>query len=268
MTQLQTAVHERLDQPSIDQKSTASGVHLANEPRVKDDEFETSLKRCRSKLDALLSASAPRFVLEAGGGARTMIPLAGAHYTVIDLSPEQIARNTYADDKLVGDIHDFDFGSREFDAAVFWDVLEHLPEPTKAVENVASTLRSGGLLIVKGPLNRSVKGLVTRWTPFWVHVAFHRYVRGSRHAGTPGFAPFPTALAAGSDPDSLQLELVRGGFEIRLFDTYISSHVAAFKKRLPIAYAIYEAAASLIRLSSRGRYGHRESDFILVAAKI
>jgi SAM-dependent methyltransferase len=233
-----------------------------------DDEFQASLRRCRAKLDVVLRQSAPRTILEAGGGSRTMVPLEGASYTVIDLSPEQIARNTYADHKLVGDIHDFDFGSRRFDAAVFWDVLEHLPGPLKAVENVAGSLREGGLLIIKGPLNRSVKGLVTKWTPFWFHVAFHRFVRGSRHAGKPGFAPFPTALAAGSDPDALQAELVRRGFEIRVFDTYISSHVAMFKRRLPLVYATYEAIAMLIRLASGGRYGQRESDFILVAAKV
>lgn len=242
-------------------------THAPPALRVGEDEFETSLRRCRAKLDAVLRQSAPRSILEAGGGSRTMVPLEGASYTVIDLSPEQIARNTYADHKLVGDIHDFDFGSSRFDAAVFWDVLEHLPNPQKAVENVAKSLRDGGLLIIKGPLNRSVKGLVTKWTPFWVHVAFHRFVRGSRHAGTLGFAPFPTALAAGSDPDALQSELVRQGFEIRLFDTYISSHVAALKKRLPPVYAAYEVSAALIRLVSGGRYGQRESDFILVAAK-
>lgn len=244
----------------------APGLEPAVQPRV-DDEFSQSLSRCRAKLDLLLRQAAPRSILEAGGGSRTMVPLDGASYTVIDLSPEQIARNTYADHKLVGDIHHFDFGARMFDAAVFWDVLEHLPSPLMAVENVAATLRPKGLMIIKGPLNRSIKGLVTKWTPFWVHVAFHRYVRGSRHAGQPGFAPFPTALAAGSDADSLRAALMERGFEICLFDTYISAHVAAFKNRLPFVYAIYESAAALIRLTTGGRYGHRESDFILVAAK-
>lgn len=245
----------------------APGLEPSVEPRDDGDEFSQSLTRCRAKLDALLRQAAPRSILEAGGGSRTMVPLEGASYTVIDLSPEQIARNAYADHKLVGDIHHFDFGARVFDAAVFWDVLEHLPNPLKAVENVAATLRPNGLLIIKGPLNRSIKGLITKWTPFWVHVAFHRYVRGSRHAGQPGFAPFPTALAAGSDAESLHAALIERGFEICLLDTYISAHVAAFKSRLPLVYAVYEGAAALIRAASRGRYGHRESDFILVAAK-
>ncbi|MDG2528029.1 class I SAM-dependent methyltransferase [Caulobacter endophyticus] len=236
------------------------------EPMVAD-EFEASLRRCRDRLDALLAVKAPRSILEAGGGSRTMIPLDGARYTVIDLSPEQIARNSYAHDKLVGDIHDFDFAHRRFDAAVFWDVLEHLPRPIAAVENVAQALEPGGLMIIKGPLNRSVKGLITKWTPFWVHVAFHRYVRGSKNAGKPGYAPFPTALVKGSDPDQLQAELQRRGFKIALFDTYISSHVAAFKRRLPLAYALYECAAAVIRGVTAGRYGQRESDFILVASR-
>lgn len=52
---------------------------------------------------------------------------------------------------IIGDVAEFDFGDRRFDAVVMCEVLEHVREPRQAIETVHRFLRSGGVLILSTP---------------------------------------------------------------------------------------------------------------------
>lgn len=52
---------------------------------------------------------------------------------------------------MVGDVQDFDFGGRVFDAVVMAEVLEHVREPGLAVKAVHGALKPGGVLILSVP---------------------------------------------------------------------------------------------------------------------
>ncbi len=58
-----------------------------------------------------------------------------------------------------GDVQSLDFPDNSFDVAIATAVIEHLPNPGKAMREAKRVLRSGGLLVLTAP------------DPFWEHVA-------------------------------------------------------------------------------------------------
>jgi SAM-dependent methyltransferase len=109
-------------------------------------------------------------ILDCGCGFKRPFDLTHeAEWHGIDISPEQLDRNGYLDYKILGDIQGYDEFEDCFDIVVSIDVLEHLPRPQQAMANIIRAAAPGGLIIVKIPNILSVKGLVTKFTPFQVH---------------------------------------------------------------------------------------------------
>lgn len=137
-------------------------------------------------------------ILEAGCGQKWPLDLNGIKYklTGIDLDEEalKIRKNNRKDldETIVADLQHFDLGNRKFDVIYNSFVLEHVENAELVLENLHGLLKSGGLLILRLPDRNTVFGFVTRTTPFWLHIAYGKYLKGQKNAGKPGFAPYPT----------------------------------------------------------------------------
>jgi SAM-dependent methyltransferase len=137
-------------------------------------------------------------ILEAGCGRRWPYRLDEASYvlTGVDVSADalRIRQQEKGDlhHALVGDLRTIGFAPRSFDVIYSSFVLEHVVGAARVLDNFARWLKPGGLMVVKVPDRDSVYGLVTRLTPFWVHVLYKRHLCGRPNAGNPGFGPFPT----------------------------------------------------------------------------
>lgn len=225
---------------------------------------ETPPQRFLAFLNGLLAERSSLDVLEIGGGSASYVAVPGARYTVLDPDPASVSRNGYAAEVLIGDAQTFAFQGAHFDIVVFWNVLEHVAEPDRAVLNAVGALRPGGLLIVRGPLVRSLKALVTRITPHWFHVLFYRRVLGHARAGEPGRAPFPTALAGSADADALIAALGSEGFGVVFEERYVGDQVELLRAFSAGAHRSYEMASAVLRRLTGARWGSRESDFVLV----
>jgi 2-polyprenyl-3-methyl-5-hydroxy-6-metoxy-1,4-benzoquinol methylase len=95
-------------------------------------------------------------VLAADGGKRSLKVIS------LDIDPKR-------DPDMVGDVAEFDFGDKRFDAVVMCEVLEHVREPGRAIDNVRRFLRPGGVLILSTPFI------------FPLHDQPHDYYRFTRH---------------------------------------------------------------------------------------
>lgn len=82
--------------------------------------------------------------------------------TSLDIDPER-------GPDIVGNVAEFDFGDQRFDAIVMCEVLEHVIDPGRAVENVRRFLRPGGVFILSTPF------------VFPIHDAPRDYYRFTRH---------------------------------------------------------------------------------------
>ena len=102
-------------------------------------------------------------LLDVGGGAGLILKAVSAHITkhyginvnkyIIDLSPgmlaAQIDRNPEYSKALNEDIRNTSLGEKEIDLALIIDLLEHVPDPTKALEEIR---RISDFAIFKVPL--------------------------------------------------------------------------------------------------------------------
>jgi 2-polyprenyl-3-methyl-5-hydroxy-6-metoxy-1,4-benzoquinol methylase len=173
-------------------------------------------------------------ILEAGGGSLSRIAIpANAEVTVIDLSPEQLARHATARHKILGDLHRVDMGTSVFDVAVIWDVIEHLENPAIVLDKLRAAVRRGGIIVIAAPNPASLQGMITKWTPHWFHVFVLKHVFRSKTAGLPGFPPFKTVHHADISPRRLEAWARRHGLEVLIWTEYESTRRAALRMSSP-----------------------------------
>lgn len=76
----------------------------------------------------------------------------------------------YKDLDIVSDIVDIPEPDASFDAVLCTEVLEHVPDPVRAVEELARLVRPGGLLILSAPFCS-----LTHFSPYHFCTGFNRY---------------------------------------------------------------------------------------------
>jgi len=215
-----------------------------------------------SRLIASSLSGADVRVLEAGCGSLTRFEIPPSwHITGIDISPEQLDRNTRINAKILGNLETFSL-QKDFDLCICWNVLEHLDDPAGAMRNMASSIRPGGLLVIGIPFLGGFKGLVTKCTPHWIHVLYYRLILKQETAGQPGHAPFPTFLRPEIDPRSISRRLQEMGFDERYHKLYASAAYADVMLNRKAVSLLFRALSAAIRLLSLGRIGNEYSDFV------
>ncbi len=214
----------------------------------------------------LASIENPR-VLDAGCGDRCSVTMPPHVFIVgLDNSPEALERNDRVHQKILGDIQTYPLEASQYDLIVCVDVLEHLPHPQQALQNMWQALKPGGLMILRAPNLYSLKGLITKFTPHWVHVAFRRYVLGNKNAGKPGYPPFKTYLRTSMTPGAVARWTSQHGGVIRALYFCDGSNPYNLKRYSKALWMVWNALLFLARVLSFGRYCER-TDYTLVIEK-
>jgi SAM-dependent methyltransferase len=229
-----------------------------------------NLEAKRAALRMAVSALAPKgravHVLEAGGGDATHFDfLPEAEFTVVDLSPEQLARNAYATTKLQADLQTFRDYPARYDLVAANDVLEHLPYPDKALDILMAQVKPGGLMVLAGPDPKSFKGLITKFTPHRFHVWVYRRLAGYADAGKPGHVPFPAFLRWSVTPEALIARARAAGLDVRFYGasgpSWMMDRIGA---RAPFVAGAYRALGAIMRALSLGCWRPDLSDVAIV----
>jgi SAM-dependent methyltransferase len=205
-------------------------------------------------------------VLEAGCGEYPS-PLGlgdRARIVGIDTSEAQLARNSWAHEKIQGDIVTYAFPAGGYDVVVCWDVLEHLPEPEGALDNLARATRPGGLLVIKVPNVMSAKGLVTKFTPHWFHVWIYRHVFGYANPGVGDTPPFHTYLRWSIRPRALRRFSRRRGLGLEMLGTYEADKQQGIRERLHLQGRLWRILRGGVRLVTLGAIDPDATELIAV----
>jgi SAM-dependent methyltransferase len=133
-----------------------------------------------------------------------------ARLTGLDIDGPALAENPRVDERIVGSVETYPLPAEEFDVVVCWDVLEHLSQPDLALANLAQTLKPGGTMILGFPNPLSVKGLLTKLTPY----SFHRWVYRQLLGST--LEPYPTVLRLSLRPSAMRRWAVAQGFDLQV----------------------------------------------------
>ncbi len=161
-------------------------------------------------------------ILEAGCGKNWSLKLTGLDYTVVGLDSSkdalEVRMSTYADldEAIVGDLTTVELGSSQYDMVYCSYVLEHVPGAEKVLDKFFDWLKPQGILVLLIPDRDTVYGFITRFTPFWFHVLYYRYIRKKPHAGKKGSGPFPTYYDRVVSLRGIQAYCARHGYKIRM----------------------------------------------------
>jgi 2-polyprenyl-3-methyl-5-hydroxy-6-metoxy-1,4-benzoquinol methylase len=204
-------------------------------------------------LAGLAPADGPRLaVLEAGCGRYRHIRYPDAvEITGLDISAEQIANNEYAHEKIVGDVQTWQT-ERHWDAVICIYLLEHVDDPARAVRNLLSWARPGGLVVIAVPNLHSLKGLVTRATPFAFHHWFYQHVYRRP------YAIFPTTMKPAIAPRRLRRQFA--GHEI-VHEEFSQEHFS------PSVSFFYRVAINILKFLTLWRWRPEDSNYLLIARR-
>ncbi len=208
-------------------------------------------------------------ILEAGCGSLSHLRFGdNAHVTGIDISNKALAANDSVHEKVLGDVQTYPLPQSEYDLVVCWNVLEHLPAPCKAIVNMANSLNRGGLLILAMPNLLSFEGLLTKFTPHWLHVLAYKYVFGYGHAGKDERPPFRTYLRLSISPPRLERFVSRLGLTIEYRRAYPDEpRMAVLKMTSRVLYFGFRMLGCACQLLSLGMIHRRNSAYLIILKK-
>ncbi len=169
----------------------------------------------------------------------------------LDISADQLERNQYADETFLGDVQTFEL-DRQFDVVVSIFVLEHVDDPEAALDNMLAWTRPGGLLVLAVPNALSVKGLVTKFTPFWFHHLAYKLIYRVE------YSIFPTTL---------KFCIAPGALKKRLAEHEVVHEEYGEEKLAEPFHLLYRGAMGLLRILSLGRWHPERSNYQLVIRK-
>jgi|GEM_PF-1108808 len=209
-------------------------------------------------------------IYEAGGGSTSFLPLdvlRRAQVTVVDIDEDQIRNNDYAQERILGDVQTHRFARGRFDLIICYNVIEHLADVEAALLNFCESTKPGGLILIGAPNPRSLSGVVTKYTPHWFHVWFYRYVRGEKHAGLPGEAPFPTFFHPLVTLSKLEAFAKAHGLQVIYRKQYESPRFPEMRARKPALAALLDAAAAVMNFLLPGNTDVRHGDYHVILRK-
>jgi SAM-dependent methyltransferase len=206
-------------------------------------------------------------ILEAGCGSGSNIRIPpGSHVTGIDISEEELAKNSVVSEKIVGDLETWPLGEGTYDLVVCWDVVEHLKRPQLAMENMARSVKPGGLLLLAFPNVHSVKAVVAKYTPLWFHRVVNRVVYGEK-AGSPGLINFPTVLDPSISPRRMNEFAEKNGLRLEFARLGQSGMQRKLLKRFFLGERGTNVVDRGVKVLTFGKLSMKESDCICLFRK-
>jgi SAM-dependent methyltransferase len=168
-------------------------------------------------------------VLDAGCGSGRIFRYelqAGCRVVGVDIGLE-LRDNPNVDERVRGDVHRLPFAGASFDAVLASHVMEHLPQPERALAEVARVLRPGGRFLLLTPNRFHYVPLLAGLLPQRLHVWFNR------HRGVPERDVFPTLYRANT-VGRLRCLLEGAGLTVERLDRfetepeYVAFHPATY----------------------------------------
>jgi 2-polyprenyl-3-methyl-5-hydroxy-6-metoxy-1,4-benzoquinol methylase len=225
--------------------------------------------RVRAAINQLLGSRKTVRILEVGCGDRIYIKTQAAAYRVgIDISAKQLERNSGVQEKILGDIQTYNFSSidadQKFDLVVFWWVVEHLSNPTLAIQNCQNALKEDGIIVIATANIFSLKGLLTKLTPHQFHTWVYRRIFHQKNAGTNDHPPFETFLKYAIAPSQIKRFAAENHLTIAYFSMFEDPKQKQARENFKVVGWVWHALKLLTKILSLGILDAELTDYVLV----
>jgi SAM-dependent methyltransferase len=204
-------------------------------------------------------------VLDAGSGLRSYVEFpAHVHVTGVDVSQELLNRNPRLDDRIHADLHELEIPKRSYECVVCWEVLEHLEDPVAVVAKLCEAVADNGLLIVGSPNPQSIKGLVTRFTPYAFHLWVYRRFFDPEATDEAGEGPYRTYMKAGGGASAVLRTAKEQGLT-NIYTAWVESPMqVALRERFHVTGRIWDFIRYLTHILSGGRVHAAATDYVSI----
>lgn len=147
------------------------------------EQYAGRFASARRVVEMLERVVPPGKVLDIGCGVGVLLAAAAPRWLAKGVEPSawavKIAKDQYRLDVFEGSIETANFPAGAYDAVTMLDVIEHLPDPRKALGEVHRVLRPGGAFYIYTPdIGSPVARLMGRW--WWGLRAAHLYYYSTR----------------------------------------------------------------------------------------
>lgn len=240
-------------------------AHLASYRHF--SEYQNALDALNAYLQNAAPIESPR-VLEAGCGSTSHLKLANPTMTGIDISQHQLDRNQHLSERICADLHAYENPNwaESFDLIVCWDVLEHLSAPKIVVEKFFKWVKPTGKIILAYPNPQTLKGVVTKYSPYFIHQLFYRVASGTPFsASKTDQGPFRTVFAPELRLSNMSDLIKSNGFKVEWIASAESYQNKFVKRYAPSAYI--DALNEVFMGDMKGRLDVSASDFIMVVSR-
>ena len=197
--------------------------------------------------------------LDAGGGKKSVIEFETYTKIVLDISEKQLSLNDSDVLFIQADLEKYDEVNK-YDIVLCYDVIEHLKDPKKAINNMLNSLVKDGVLIIGAPNPASFWGLFTKLTPYFIHRIFYKYILGSNNANK-NTGPFETYLKFFIRPDNIRNEYNNDNYNIIIYEVFEGYLQRLVKSK----FILFKIFLNLIKLLSKK---YLLSNYIIAIKKI
>lgn len=213
------------------------------------------------------SRNEPIDILEAGCGRKWPFKMTDVEYVLtgidMDKAALEIRANTLADlhKTIEGDLCTIELSENQYDVIYCSFVLEHVERADLVLRNFSRWVKPNGIVIIRVPDFHSVKGFVTRYTPFWFHVYYHRLVLGQKSAGKPGFSPYQTFYNPVISRNGMRQFCGESAIHMAIEEEYGDGYV---KPGRGIVKAMISAFVKSVSFLSFGNLSHKHTNLLYI----
>ena len=225
------------------------------------DALATAQRWCEERVSTRKQAR----VLDAGSGLNAYVVFPPhVHVTGVDVSRQLLDANTRLDDRIHADLSEVELPERSYDCVICWDVLEHLEDPRPVIEKLSRSVADDGILIVGSPNPLSIKGLVTRLSPYSFHLWFYRRYVDPQATDSPGEGPYRTFMKSAGGARAVQQAAEQMGLTVVYHASIESPLQIALRKRFRVTGAVWRTVRVLIRVLSFDRIQADATDYLSI----
>jgi SAM-dependent methyltransferase len=204
-------------------------------------------------------------VLDAGSGLQSQLTFEPhVHVTGVDISRALLDANSRLNERILADLQEINLPLQSYDCVVCWDVLEHLHEPEHVVDELARAVAPTGFLITSSPNPLSLKGLVTKYTPYYFHLWVYRRFFNPNATKEPGRGPYPTYMKIGGGIRSVVGAAETAGLVSLYLAKSESPMQVALRQRFHIQGKLWSAIQAITWFLSVGKIDAAGSDYLSV----
>ena len=151
-----------------------------------------------------------------------------AYFVRVETLQAERSPRAEADEYRTVDLDRIELESAEYDVILCCNVLEHVRRPLAVLPLLRDGLKPGGLIVIMVPNVVSLKGILTRVTPFAVHRWYYRRVA----RGDPDNDPVRSVHSFSLRPASLRRHAEKGGWKIEYLRVYEGGVQTTLRHRL------------------------------------